>query len=122
MLGPKEASMSETRQEMIEKAKSESGLDGETFDEIARSFDSEYLGIGYTKFTFKLKGHEVSGFLDSSPSGKGISQVQIDGGQVTGDKFRAFWGKYEKAVAALDSITTERTESELKEVNIDDLL
>ncbi len=122
MLGSKEASMSEIRENKLEKVKAESGLDGATFDEMANSFNSEYLGIGYTKFSFGLRGHEVTGFLTSGPDGKGVSQVQIDKAQVTGDKFQEFWKKYEAAIVGLDSITVKTAEREANEQEVDDLL
>jgi hypothetical protein len=130
MLTPQEASMSEARSEMLEKVKSESGLDDATFEEIVNTFDSETMEpkYGYIQFKFKVKGHEVSGSLDDKnrlPNERMI--LRVDGGdRVLGEKFTALYNKYHRTILGLAFVTKDTTQNQAQESArrkaVDDLL
>ena len=121
---PEQVRSSETRKRLLEKAMLESGLDPETFNEIAMSFNGEPAneegGAGYS---FRVRGHEIR---EISHTGKKYGEVSdilyVDGIELSLEQAEPLRDKYNKTVIALFNINKYSIESDQLKSALTDLL
>lgn len=105
--------LSETRESLIEKLKSESGLDAETFDEIVASFKyedhGEVTGKDYHTYTFRVRGHDVI----AEVFGEDANELAVDGELVNHKERTAIMAKYGTAMLGLGKISNEKIRDEV---------
>ena len=119
----KEASLREARNSLIEKAKTESGLDVGTFEEIASSFKSEDNNEGGVSYSFTVRGHEIK---QVSHTGKSLDETSdilyLDGIELSKEQTKLLDDKYGKAILGLLNSSMEAARHEVLRVAMDDVL